>query len=454
LLTGKLPVLFLLVPTLLMAQEGYPAVAPKRKISIASLLPPGSLLAGVMLPRYDEDRCLVGVLHANSMTFVTSEILDGKAVSIESFNPDRSSNVRMDLASARFDQSTGALSTRESVKIRSADISTDGAGLIYKVDQAKGFLMGPVITRIKAPPKTTMTTSTSPLRATAIVGTSLLAMPLAAAPAGVVAVPRDDAASLSQSVAAANAQTRADLRTVLSASVEATRAATTFLEQEDLIAKAASVAVPPVAIAKPLDVTPGPNDTVINCDGGMYFDSNQYLLVYLKNVTVADPRFTLDGANEIKVFFEKKTDTKPESKPKPNDKPEIKSNDKPEPEPKPEPKPSDKPEPKSNDRPTPGGMNVKMGDVERVVATGAVHILQKPDANNEAIEAAGALCTYNFKTGEIILSGGKPWVRKGGMINRSKQSNQTLRIIEGKFTFSEGGTETILPLDQIKRKDK
>ena len=417
----------MLAPALLAAQDFDPVVTPtKRDISVASLLPPGSLLVGVMLPRYDQDRRLLGVLRAKTMTLVNSKILDGAAVSVELFNPDSSPRARIDLTTARFDQGKGTLTAKEAVQMSAERLTASGTGLIYEVDQAEGFLLGPVSTRILAPLKTTMNPPASSLRATALLGASFLALPLATAPAEESALPQAASAEeSSQSISAANAQTRTALRAVLSASADATSSATAFLEQEELLAKAAPVAPPQPSQAVPLEVKPGPNDTVINCDGGMYFDANKGVLVYLKNVTVADPRFSLDGASEIKVFFEKKPDP-PGEEPKPDTKPDAKA--------------------------IPGGMNVKIGDVERVVATGAVHLLQKPDANNEAIEAAGAIFTYHFKTGEIILSGGKPWVKKGGMISRAKQSNQTIRIIDGKFTFSEGGTETILPLDQINPK--
>jgi len=366
------------------------------------------------------------------MTLVTSEILDGETVSIELFNPDHSPRARMDLTKARFDQTKGSLHARETVTLSFDSTSAIGTGLVYELDQAEGFLMGPTTTCIKAQPQTTMNPTESPRRATAVLGASLIALPLAVAAANETVVSREDVASTAPIAAEANAQARSDLRTALNASAEATQAATAFLDKEDLLAKTPPAAPQPVLQARPIEVKPGPDDTVINCDGGMYFDSDKGILVYLKNVTVTDPRFTLDGANEIKVFFEKKPDTpKPESKP--------------------------------GDKPVPGGLDVKIGDAERVVATGAVHILQKPDlqnpaakndAKNEAIEGAGAIFTYNVKTGEIILSGGKPWVRKGGMITRAKQSNQTIRVLEGKFTFSEGGTEMILPVDQTKRKVK
>jgi len=55
----------LLAPAMLMARDANSS-QPKREFSVASLLPPGSLLSGVMLPRYDENHCLVGVLRAKT----------------------------------------------------------------------------------------------------------------------------------------------------------------------------------------------------------------------------------------------------------------------------------------------------------------------------------------------------------------------------------------------------
>jgi len=433
-LTGSLPALLLLAPALLMAHDAQPAAQPKRETPVTSLLPPGSVLSGVLLPRFDVNRRLVGTLKAKSMTLVSAEILDAETVAIELFNPDRSPRARLDLIKARLDQTTGTLHANHTVTLHFDNINAIGSGLVYEINQAQGFLTGPATTRIQAPTKTAMNSPASPNRVASLLGASLIALPVATAAAQDAGAARD-AASAAPLIAEANARVRRDLRAALGASADATRAATAFLEKEDLLANATPADAPIVTQARPLDVTPTPDDTVINCDGGVYFDTNEGLLVYLKNVTVADPRFTLDGANELKVFFEKKPET-------------------------------EKTAPKPGDKPVPGGLNVNLGDVERVVATGAVHLLQKPTAtneaggaarlphkptaNNEVIEAAGAIFTYNVKTGEIVLSGGKPWVKKGGMINRAKQTHQTLRVLDGKFTFSEGGTETILPLDQVK----
>jgi lipopolysaccharide export system protein LptA len=138
----------------------------------------------------------------------------------------------------------------------------------------------------------------------------------------------------------------------------------------------------------------------------MYFDADEGVLVYLKNVTVKDPRFELSGANELKIFLGKKTETKEDSKPK-----------------------SDSPANKK-----------RYGSVERIVATGAILIDQKAaEPGKEPIKASGALFTYNVKTEQIILSGGYPWITQGKTYMRAKEPNLVLRIFPKTGSFVTEG---------------
>jgi hypothetical protein len=143
----------------------------------------------------------------------------------------------------------------------------------------------------------------------------------------------------------------------------------------------------------------------------MYFDVDAGLFVYLKNVRVADPRFSLSGANELKIFLAKKPE---------------------------EPATDPKAAPKA-DKPSGIGLNAKFGDVERIVATGAVRILQKqPEAGKEPVEASGAIFTYQPEAGEIVLSGGFPWVRQGASFMRALEPNLILRIQKNGSFVTEG----------------
>ena len=406
-----------------MAQEPAATPAARKKMPAIALLPDGSQLKGVMLPRYDENRKLVGVLKAKAMTLVNDEQIAGETVAIEFFNPDQSPRGRVDLTRAIFYQTKGLLEAKEAVDVKADRLSAHGSGLHYAFEQGEGFLSGPVTTTIHPLPETTMNTPRPSLRATAMIGMSLLTQSLVAAPPPAMtgeekAAIQKDAASKSGVAAEAGAATRKELKTTIEASQAADSAAQAFLVQADI--PVPTTDVPPAA--NPLDVKPGADDTVINCDGGMYFDIDEGVLVYMKNVKVTDPRLELTGANELKVFFGKK--------------PEGAAG-------------KEKPDASKNGF---GSIGANFNEVERIVASGAVRAVQKKPANGEApVEASGAIFTYNVKAEQMIIYGGFPWAKKGGIVTRAKTATQTLTVSKsGLFSF-DGPTETILPVDELKR---
>ena len=407
-----LPVLLLLTPVLPAAEEltGPP---PKKKFSAISLLPNGSEMTGVMLPRYDENQNLVGVLKASLITLINEETMAGKNVSIGFYNRDQTPRGHVDLTQAVFNQARGTLETIEPVTIQSDRLRAKGTGLYYAFEQGEGFLTGPAATWIQPPTETTMNSHPSPLRATAMVGLSLIAQSIAATPPTITQEAKEAIQADAASAASIHADTarvaRMDLASDLEASNAANARAQAFLKQAELISTTSPGKAPAPPAAAPLDVKPGPTDTLIECDGGMYFDADQGLFVYLKNVRVNDPRFTLTGANELKIFLSKK----PEDK---------------------------EPEPDTDKTSKPGlGIGADFGDVERIIATGAVRILQKEaEPGKEPVEASGAIFTYRPDTGQIVLSGGYPWVKQGTNFMRAKEPNLILRIQKSGSFVTEG----------------
>lgn len=125
----------------------------KGKIPAIALLPDGSELKGVMLPRYDENHKLVGVLKSQAMTLVSAGQISGRVVTVEFFNPDQSPRGRLDLVSATFYQEKQLISTEERVEIKSDRLSAKGEGLYYSFAGNKGFLLGHVTTILQASPK-------------------------------------------------------------------------------------------------------------------------------------------------------------------------------------------------------------------------------------------------------------------------------------------------------------
>jgi len=178
------------------------------------------------------------------------------------------------------------------------------------------------------------------------------------------------------------------------------------------------------APSKPLEVKPGPKDTVVSADDGMFFDAEKGILVYLKNVQLTSPDFDLSGANELKIFLGKKEEKK---------KPPVKEG-----APAPEPVQDEKKDDKKNAAPGILGAAGGFGDPEKIIATGAVKITQKAVGGKPPVVASAAVLTYDAKTGEIILNGGYPWVQQGTTFMRAKEPNLYLRIKKDGSFVTEG----------------
>jgi len=403
---AALPCFLLFVPFTVVSGE---TAKVREKDSAVSVLPDGSELHGVLIPRYNERRELVGSLTAASMQLVNRERVSARTVGIEYYGENQRPLGRIDLIEVLFDQSAGMIRADETVKIRSERLHADGMGLHYDIHNGDGFLIGPARTWIPASQDTAMMTPKQPLRGGALLGAAALTIATAGAePVDTPAV---------ETAAAESRVTREELGKALADSKAAHDAAAAFLKKAEGVEPADAGGQPPQA--KPLDIVPGPNDAVISCDGGMYFDPGEGVFVYLKNVTVKDPRFTLTGANELKIFLEEKPA-----------------------------KEGDKKDDKDDNK-------MKFGEVSRITASGTLVFEQKPDGGGDPIRASGAFFSYKIQEDQVVLSGGYPWVVQGGVALRARQPNLTLRIQPKSRKFqTEGQWDTILPVDQLQNKNR
>ena len=362
-----------------------------------------------MFPRYDKNRKLTSVLRCEEMTLVSSEIISGKKVSIEAFNPDRSVKGRLNLMKAVFDQKKSLLRADEAVTITSERVVAEGTGLIYALDRHKGFLTGPATTTISNPPSTAMNPSRPKFRITAILGAAIL--PLAAqtpkmTPKAPGPLP-EDAASMAAEAAEAAKNARNDLRSILQASEDANKATAQFLEEADLLAANDAAPAEEVDLPVPPEIKSGGDATIISCQGGIYLDPDltptSAVLVYLKDVTARNPQINLKGANELKVFF----DRKPEDPAKPKKAPAAA-------------------DAKGDGKANFGGVN--LGDPRKIVATGAVAIEIPGKDGKESIMASASYFSYDLITGDIVLRGGYAWIIQGTSMMQAKDPNAGIYI--------------------------
>jgi len=398
---------------------------PDRSIPAISLLPEGSILENVMIPRYDKDRKLASVLRSERMVLVKTDLISGEIVSIIAYNPDRSRKARVDLKKALFDQNKSLLRADEAVTINSDRLTTSGTGLVFSVEKSEGVLLGPAVTTITKPTPTAMNSARPGLRATALLGVSILPL-IAAPPPGPTAeetarIAKESAPMATEAKEAA-AKARGEMRNILEESTKANEAALGFLKEADLLAAAETDA--PLPKSEPLILPPNPDRTTVTNDGPIYFNSQEGVVVFLKKIYVKDPGYDLTAANELKIFFEKKP-AKPKAADKAGDKPADKTA---------EPKTPEvtgaadavKKVEKKNSLDLGTG---SFGDPKTIVATGAVKIVQKniPEGKT-GVQASGNMVHYDLKTGSITISGGYPWFIQGSLALRANKENAWVRI--------------------------
>jgi lipopolysaccharide export system protein LptA len=429
---------------------------PEHQLPAVSLMPAGSILTKVVIPRYDKNRQLTASLRADELVVLDEQTIEGKKVTLQFFNPDRTPKARADLKIARFDQTTGTLVSREAVQMLSDQFQAEGSGITYAYLQGQAFLLGPVNTRFFAPPQktTSMNVPTPSGKAATALATALLALPAAAdVPAYFTpeqrAAHRADAASLAPAAAEQRQGVDREIAQNQSLSLETNKEVAAFLQQAAIATISVEVVDPSATeksaastTAAPLEVTPGPDDTVVSSDDGMYFDSEKGVLVYLKNVKLTNPQFTLTGANELKVFLEKKKKEAPKELKNEGEAEGGKTEKEPAQEvvsEKEEEKEADKAA-TANSKPKSPLEGASFGNPDRIIATGAVKVVYKSEKPGDPpLEASASTLTYHVKTGEIILDGGYPWIKQGDKYMRAKQPDLYIRIQkDGSFVTEPG----------------
>ena len=191
--------------------------------------------------------------------------------------------------------------------------------------------------------------------------------------------------------------------------------------------------------ATPAEVTTAPADsatektdkgapTEITYDDGLYFDMEQGLLVYMKNVHVRNPEFSLDCTGPLKIYLQY-VEKKGKKKPSDRRKEEGKEIDKSGPV-------------------LPNDGNFDFNSIKKVTASGNV-VLRYTDKDGNLCTAKAEKATYDANTGEIILAGNYPSLSRGGSIFKSKTRNGFIRVYgNGNVYIPQGGESSLRDLDK------
>lgn len=110
------------------------------------LLPPGSVVEGISLPRYENHR-VTALLQAKRLCIISRQEIELQGISGSLFNEDgTSTEIRAE--AARYDFSTKRASSTGAVEVTDPRFSARGTKLHFDTKSKRGVLLGPVRTTL------------------------------------------------------------------------------------------------------------------------------------------------------------------------------------------------------------------------------------------------------------------------------------------------------------------
>ena len=442
------------------ADTSLPAATPfagvDKKLPMLELLPVGQVLPKVSLSRYEGPR-LSMLLTASSVTVAAPQEIAANILNVYLYGKNNQTSHLFTQAASYFLDKKLAVSHTETT-LREENLSAKGTGLYLDTNIKRGIILGPVQTTIRMAQR-----NKEPFLFMKKLSSLLLALAGSLACSGangvpshiVQPLPRELDPRLEQPLTPPShivrplteeetARRERELAPVPTAGLkeDGEKAIQTYSAQEKTVDgriqefrqqhQVAGNTPAPAAETTPSSAASGPEEGflqanspkdlyTVDCDGDLYFDMEEGVLVFMKNVRVRNPGLSMDCADHLKIYAE----FVPK---KPGDK-----------------KPSDiKKEKGKEENQTqvalPNGGNFDYNSIKTVAASGNV----KASYTNKQTETSNAQAekiTYNAKTGEIILTGA-PVIVTPDVIVKNPNKDAFIRVYSNGNMYGSRGTKT------------
>ncbi|GAA5493875.1 hypothetical protein Rhal01_00027 [Rubritalea halochordaticola] len=363
------------------------------------ILPEGSTLSNVRVPRYTADYKPASLLHAEQLTVLSDHAVAGTNVDITIFEDDGSIRANTLLKSVTYDQQTGIIQSGDNLTLSGENLDAACQGVVLNWEKRKGFLLGNTQTLLYINKAKQMTSSTKEQSSPKTTKTSKMAaasVALAAStfPAPLTANQLEQIDVLARPATEHIQQADEKANSIISSSQESSRTVDSAMAefQQEVGEKALLVQ----NTEKPADIQPKEEAefVTVKSDNGMYFDAEAGHIVYSKNIVVTHPQYTLTCSDELKIILKKAPADK-----QTGDKPTNK-------------------DPKTEDKSGPLDLNPgsSFDGVEQAIATGNV-VVKGKDSDGKPVTAKAATAVYKGD-GTIILKGGSPTITQGSNMGK------------------------------------
>ena len=392
------------------------------------VLPVGSSLHDLRIPRFNKDYETTSVLTAKKMDILSKHKMKGTHVDITLYK-DNSPQVRTHLDSAFYTENKGIIHSMENILISGDTFDIAAQGLILKWGNRAGFLLGKTQTLFYSDIDKKMTSPVSKPKNKKSLPTAPVILKAKSLAAAAVAIPTllsteeleeldTLAAPSTQLIQAVDAETQDNLQDIQQTAQQVSNAKETLQAQ---LVNAVNTDVTPTSQAKKIVPQANKIPVTVNCADGMYFDALSGTLVYQNDITVTHPQYKLTCTDELKILLKEDTTTS-ETSPKEN---------------------------KNNSTITPDTKNLtKFSGIKKAIATDNV-VINAKDKDGKLITAKSEMASYDGITGIMILRGGKPTIQQGDTIIRILSDNGYIKILPNMSVRIEGRHEIKANLNEL-----
>ncbi|MEZ7968564.1 MAG: hypothetical protein QMC23_02705 [Rubritalea sp.] len=393
----------------------------KQRMPALELLPAGSILKKISIPRYNKDYTPSSLLTADQLEVISEEEIQGTHVGISLYDAKGNIKTRSVLNSVNYNQATGLLTSKENLTFSGGTFTASSQGLTLDWKNQRGFLLGKNQTLIYIKESILMKNSNpQPLKARSkakSLATTAAVAVIASSPSFLSAQDLAQIDEISKPSTELFIQQLDQTKASLAASVAAeAKIATIRKELKEKLG-----AVPSIDITQPvpLELLPIKGKQFIRITSDqLLFDAKKGIFVYYGNVRITHPKYTFSCDGELKIILSEAATSK---KLKPEERAKLKPND-------------------------------LFDDVSQVIATNNV-IVQGKDNKGRPVNAVTQNLTFTKTTGDIILKG------KGSRITTADGqlkvvTNNGYLKLDQNFNASGQGTNTVLSIPEKKSAPK
>lgn len=278
----------------------------KNKLPTLEILPAGSILKNIRIPRFNEDYTNHSLLKAEQLEVISANEIKGTNVDICLYGDDGIERTQTTMNSVSINQQTGLITCYENLTFGNETFQASSQGLAIYMEKHCGFLLGRNQTiiyikesdsKINSKDKATTMTQPNKITTTAVVAAStLVTTPTLLTAQDISKIDALTQPSTEQFIAELD-----NTKEVLKATAASeAKIAAIRKELEEQLANAPKVHKNPV----PPELVPIKNREFVKITSDkLLFDADQGIFVYFGNVKITHPKYSFTCDGELKIIL-------------------------------------------------------------------------------------------------------------------------------------------------------